>query len=438
MPTPGGPKLVLDAFLRVSPDEDLVAIWLETTLTPELFALASHLAERLGYLGRAESIVIARSLVHLASDLQINCLPGPSLQPGSVSVEVLGSLPAEAYRSLRADLLQLNSDRPRSKKRLAFEATLPETLVEAIQVDTPALQAVGWSSPPAGRHVLYHRPEVGARAPTRRDRVKLPSPLPTIARLVLAGRPLPRIEDTVKIGETFRLAVMGLIKGDVPPAISGRDATGMPSRNPHHRHAFFLAEDVDDDGLIDHLVLSVSDGLAEPARTALDRLRRLWIAGPRSADAEDEPERGRKEWRVALEGFGDPADFPDCSLLRACDRWESVTPYLRSWHLKTRDLEVETLEMVREECRRREIPLRLAEPLKHGRSIAVHGNQINVLRFYRFRSRRGLIQPDRSGAALLLTFEQPVFGPIALGFGCHFGLGLFANAGSKGAARGSN
>jgi CRISPR-associated protein Csb2 len=116
MPTPGGPKLVLDAFLRVSPDEDLVAIWLETTLTPELFALASHLAERLGYLGRAESIVIARSLVHLASDLQINCLPGPSLQPGSVSVEVLGSLPAEAYRSLRADLLQLNSDRPRSRQ----------------------------------------------------------------------------------------------------------------------------------------------------------------------------------------------------------------------------------------------------------------------------------------------------------------------------------
>jgi CRISPR-associated protein Csb2 len=34
------------------------------------------------------------------------------------------------------------------------------------------------------------------------------------------------------------------------------------------------------------------------------------------------------------------------------------------------------------------------------------------------------------GLSLRLTFEQPVRGPIALGFGSHFGLGLFEPEGA--------
>jgi len=47
------------------------------------------------------------------------------------------------------------------------------------------------------------------------------------------------------------------------------------------------------------------------------------------------------------------------------------------------------------------------------------------LDFRRFRSKRGLEQPDRQGSMLRLEFPEPVGGPVALGFGCHFGLGLF-------------
>jgi hypothetical protein len=31
---------------------------------------------------------------------------------------------------------------------------------------------------------------------------------------------------------------------------------------------------------------------------------------------------------------------------------------------------------------------------------------------------------DRSGSSLTLSFEKPISGPLALGFGCHYGLGL--------------
>ena len=44
------------------------------------------------------------------------------------------------------------------------------------------------------------------------------------------------------------------------------------------------------------------------------------------------------------------------------------------------------------------------------------------------RRKRGVVQPDTLGRLLELRFARPVRGPIALGFACHFGLGLFTPA----------
>jgi CRISPR-associated protein Csb2 len=53
------------------------------------------------------------------------------------------------------------------------------------------------------------------------------------------------------------------------------------------------------------------------------------------------------------------------------------------------------------------------------------GRKRRPIHFQRFRSRRGLSQPDRLGGFWRLTFPEPVEGPLALGFACHYGLGLF-------------
>ena len=34
-------------------------------------------------------------------------------------------------------------------------------------------------------------------------------------------------------------------------------------------------------------------------------------------------------------------------------------------------------------------------------------------------------QPDTRGSFWRLSFPTPIDGPLALGFGCHYGLGLF-------------
>jgi CRISPR-associated protein Csb2 len=87
--------------------------------------------------------------------------------------------------------------------------------------------------------------------------------------------------------------------------------------------------------------------------------------------------------------------------------------------------------MVRLECSRRE--LQLPEVHRDGKNLGTAtGREVraadtwrNTLAFHRFRSRRGLEQPDCTGTALRLSFPAVIPGPVALGFASHFGLGLF-------------
>ena len=64
--------------------------------------------------------------------------------------------------------------------------------------------------------------------------------------------------------------------------------------------------------------------------------------------------------------------------------------------------------------------------------VEVHGNRRRALQYHRFRSRGReraedavRIGSDPHGALLRVHFPEPVSGPVALGYGCHFGLGLF-------------
>jgi CRISPR-associated protein Csb2 len=432
-------KLVFDAFYRVDPNAELIVAWPDLQLSPDLLALAGHLSERIGYLGRAEALVIARVSDGDISPDRYNATPSEQAAPGQALVDVLTPYSAAAYAAVRPGLLALNSDKAGSARRQVFERTLPAALPDALEVETSQIQAAGWSQPPAGRAVLYTRPNVGPRPSgrARRPSIERDDNRPTVARLLLAGRPLPRIEDAVKIGEVFRQALIQRISrlgSSVPPAITGRDDNGDPLRDAAHRHGFYLPEDDDEDGFIDHLILYVRDGLERSVRRGVEDLRRLWVSDRGARRSEDEDfqkneDDGRQEWRLALEGYGHPEGFPDSNLLRCSTNWVSVTPYLRPWHAKVSPPEIETARMVEKECQQRGLALDKVEfdpdQTGLGRSVAIAGRRRNVLHFHRFRSRRGLTQPDRSGAALRLTFTKPIKGPLALGFGCHFGLGLF-------------
>ncbi len=423
MPAPTDKKLIYDAFLRFDSHAELTVAWPNVSLTTEQEAMAAHLLQRLGYFGRAESWAEGRIAENWSGEVNA-CPRSPNTSPSadSVPVDVTVSLTPASWAERRERLLAESREKTKAK-RAAIEATLPERLSEALAVDTGKWQQVGWSNPPPLRRIVYDRSPIGPLPPPGRRRSVFRSRQqpghPEMARFVLAGRPHPRIEDALRIGEIARLALMSG-NGDPPPELSGRNADGPQRHDPAHAHAFFLPEDADDDGFIDHLIVFCRCGFSEEARMRLDRLNKLWLA---HGHADGEGVRGRKEWRLALEDIAAPEAFAKVSALVGPARsWMSATPYLTPWHRK-KNLGV--VEQVSREIERRGVFPALTDISISQRN----SSNRRAIEFHRFRSRRGLPQTDTLGSFLCLNFADPVLGPFALGFACHYGLGMFVAVG---------
>ncbi|HEB94184.1 MAG TPA: type I-U CRISPR-associated protein Cas5/Cas6 [Gammaproteobacteria bacterium] len=410
----GNTSLVFDAFARVNPQDELVMAWPELELAAELGALLDDLLHKLGYLGRAESWVEARRLPDEELPETFQCRPGENpvdTDTGEIVGEVVRLLAPQShqtYQRWRQGFVGAEISEQKGKKKKLLQQTSPESLTRALCLDTSELQKAGWSQPPAGTFVNYLRPVDCLRPKLARPKTHTRSV--TTARFMLVGKPRPRIEDAVRIGERFRAALMGKAKyvldgeNNIPSELSGHNL----GQNKRHDHAFYLPEDADADGRIDHILLHASGGLSAATQRVLARFNVL---------------RGRqgREWQVILEGVGTAGDFYAGSRYIGEDVvWQSVTPYLHPWFAKKRF----TLEdQIRRECRERGLiePARI-ECLE---SVTVKGRARRVIHFHRFRNKRGLTQPDTRGSFLRLYFSQPLNGPLALGFGCHFGLGLF-------------
>lgn len=461
MPQAHGEKaLIFDAFLRMPEHATVVVAWPDVTLDADLFTLVADLATAIGYLGRAESWTECEALDDWRD--KPNC---GAMQAGfsGDTVRLLASLSPAAYATERqrlvADERQRTSSAAKkqpSKKRLeqltaaslqskaSGRDTLPERLIDALTLDTADWQDRGWPRPPAAREVLYARAKAAAvgTAPlvrNRRPRSHIKSGAPTVARFLLAGRPRPRVEDTVKIGELMRLAALsqfgwqhddasGRRVPGAPWQISGRGADGKPLRDPSHSHAFWLPEDADSDGLIDHISVFVAGGIDHDIRVKLDRITHLWLEPKQQVEDGRADVTGAREWRLALEGFGKSVDFSSSpGIFGGSTRWRSATPFLATGHLKTTGYAGEFRRLVKRTGMDRRFGFDAAEiEISKLQEISIRGTGRRTLHFHRFRSRGRETQYDAAGVFLDVLFPVPVDGPLALGYGSHFGLGLFS------------
>ena len=455
----GKTTLVFDAFARIPEQGSIVAAWPAVTLNVNLFSLATDLAEAIGYLGRAESWTECETLDDW--DDEPNCCPVDTGLLGDF-VRLLAPLQPAVYSGERSRLIACEKERirnaakkPPSEKKLETEIakafrskasgldTLPKRLVDALALDTADHQDRGWHRPSAAREVLYTRVEQAAlvvmpRIRKRRVMSNTNAKMPTLARYLLAGRPRPRVEDTVRIGELMRLAALsqfgwqqGASSGrripKAPWQISGRDADGKPLRDPAHRHAFWLPEDADSDGLIDHISVFIPDGIDRDIQTKLDRITRLWTERTRRADDDNVDLAAAEEWRLALEGFGNPSDFASSAPIFQCSTcWRSATPFLAAGHLKAERYAGEFRRLIRRTGMDQKLGFDGAKvDVRELTNVDIGGATRHALHFHRFRARGREKQFDTTGALLEVTFPVPVNGPLAMGYGSHFGLGLF-------------
>jgi len=451
MPQRSGTSLVFDTFLAVGSQESrvqIVVVWRDVELSKDEETMLDWLLGQLQYLGRAESWVEARRLV--IWDGAVNCFPTDREASHAASfggahdqwdqVPVLAPVTSEAYSMWLAGYRSAQSQGPAVKKRGTSSRTAapPDDMYTALCVETSSLEKEGWSQPPGSQWAQYW-----LRAPDHpvknRDSTDV-WPCES-ARFVISGVVLPKVEDAIEVGNLLRLALMSRSQDGSAGLLSGRGPDGTPAEDSQ---VYFLPEDSDGDGLIDHLLFYCQSGVTPDVKRALVELRYLVTRHGHAKEREmlessdDAPTRkskGSGRWEVFLESLGTAEKVSvACNLLQRSATWTSRTPYFHPWHRKKHG-QFGPEEQIRKEAALRGMPevlqvdfltdLRTDSHLAGGSTAA--GRILYKAAFRRVRSGSPMLvtMPDHYGTFARITFADEVTGPVTLGYGCHYGLGLF-------------
>jgi CRISPR-associated protein Csb2 len=402
--------------------------------------LFRRLVETIGYLGRSESWIDARVIEDVEFDSQHSAYPhaegmhpGPSWEQVALTAPIdpsvyqrwqqerveqaLKDLPLPAGKKTPAKALQ--------KKRDAAVAPYPSDLIECLQKDTNWWKKEhNWSQPPGSQRVLYWRPSDAIqvatpplRQPRREHRVEVMLlALSTPSRNKSA---LPHVSRTLPQAELIHRSIVGRAGGGQRihcPELTGRDEAGQPLQDGH-RHAHVLPLDLDGDQHLDHILIYARMGLGSRAQAAVRSLKRTWSKGGVNLQVSFVGAGCLTQLRVVQESLskGIEAVLGPTEGSRV---WISQTPFVPPRHLKSGGKNTLSGQVVAE-LESRGLPV--ASSIK-----CIETENIRPLRhFVRVRRHGGNAPPLDVGFELRMEFPEPVSGPLTLGYGAHFGLGLF-------------
>ena len=396
--------LVIDSFVAVKPKDPLYALWPNVELTSQQRDDLDGILRNMPYLGRAESWVAAELAPDFAGEAD--------------------SFPMETGAIPDGDWEIVQTLTPITPVRLSD-----------LEVETSDLRRNGRIDPEGAEWWAYVR---------RRDcftESLRPSPrLPDrggaaqVVRFALAGKVLPMAFDTLRWGELARRCAMSRYgrnnNGEVCQALSGKDSSGTPLKG--HEHAFYLPTDEDGDGRLDHLTICTPSGLAAREFQAVVSMDTL------NSGSHREP------LQLAYQSHGAASDFTGVSpLFDSARTWRSLTPYILTRHVKFRgprdtNGRREMVDSPREQIVR-EFSLRWpagpglvrvsVQDLKERIAPMREGQSTGFRPFDYFTRKRGGGSNGGGAFHFEIEFDRPISGPLALGFACHQGLGVFIPAG---------
>ena len=427
---------IFDTFVHVAPEQYITVLWPVDIDCGQRELLAALLGG-LNYLGRAESLVEAILLptsAELPAAVSRPISEESPLRRDEQPIRLLAPLTPADYNTWVQERTG-NKPKPKGGKK-GKGAELPASLFDALLVETSDLKAAGWSQPPGSKWVDYARPAEPFQIAPRREPVP-DDRLPTIARFAIVSAVPPGITQALSLGERFHRA---LVSRCPSPVFTGCNESGNPLSG--HSHAHYLSEADPDRGTVKFLTIYARMGFDADARRALEKLRQTW-----GFDGHD--------LQLILLGTGERNEFseqhrsPGTRLLDSANVWISHTPFVPTRHLKTRkngepkrDASGLAIGSPEHELRRllqEESKLRVAA----GESAFPEVISVEPVPTAKFGSRRipwldyqrtrkygnGQHAMGNRGFGFRITFSDEVSGPLAFGYGAHFGLGLFVPAG---------
>lgn len=410
-PKGGGTDKVLDTFAAMARGATLWIMWPGALESDQRAALAT-LCDRLTYLGRAESVCIAR----LAGDDEPTATSPDHTRVTAPRATLGAGEPGVA-------------DNPSGQGRAVLAVARPLS-INALEVRPQQLRRSGHREPPGSRRVIY--PEV-AEAEVVRPGRRVVTRQATAVRMRVTGPALPSPRATLALTDALRNAALKTFgpaqTGRSSVQLFGKDRDGR--HDDDHRHAHYLA--FTSQGAtrpsLDTLVVWAPGGLDGPAVEALSQVRKLWL--PRGI-GDFQP------CRVAVEAIGDTADVaPELCGTDApptARRWHSLTPYIPPRHVRRQP----TWDAHAEAYLRRDLaaagypspvamrPVTSADGAGPGNERRGRNRRPSEpwLAFRRHRTKENL-RSARRATGFEIEFEEPAPGPLCLGALRHLGMGLF-------------
>jgi len=417
---------IYDTFVNVS---DPIKVCWDIDISKEKRNALKLLCSRLGYLGRAESVVEAT----VSDDIDKTTLNSYPLDEGKPIpdkmelIRLLSPMDNGSYENWKnnynigessstAKNSGKKSTKGRSKGKKNVE--LPSDIFAALHCDTADLQADGWQSPPGSRFIDYVRPRHCFEVkPVFVSRCTV---RPKVARFKITSSVPPRILNAISVAERIHQAILSRYKDTpVPEVFSGRGADGKPLTGHRHLHIFCEANGKRDE--ITHATLYAKDGFGPQERRTIESLKKVWG-------------HGGYDIQIVLIDFGEPDSFPDCDLFGESQVWQSFTPFVatthprfykdgrpkldeQGWHIGSPSHNLRKLISEND----------LPEPSKieYINVLELHGRKLHWLQFKTFRDKGEGISAGQPPAGFKITFPEKITGPLAFGYGAHFGLGLF-------------
>lgn len=382
-------ELVLDPFVAVSERQATAyAIWDDVTLADHDLLLLETVCERISTLGKSGSICS----IHVAAQT-------PAHDPDHVHVDI-------AARSLNAGLSIRRLGAAADMRGNGLFQCLSSSIVDPRYDGSRQVLGTVWfdyALPASKTLLLDHRPAMRPmHAHVERFAI-------TVAR----STQLPPLTSAIRVAELMRAAAMKTYttreQEDAPPVLSGKSGRNVSARS--HRHAYFLPQDIDEDGRIDHIDIVFPEAYSHEVHRAVLAVHELWSRDIDLAGNE----------RLVIRNVGEAE-------LTVSSTWRSLTPFVldRYPRRNAKDDGVTAPDspeaQLRRSLRHHGLPEPQAVTLSRDPIVRYHGSPIPLEHFRRTRKSDPVLPMYHA----TIQFATPQQGPIALGRYAHFGLGQFA------------
>lgn len=396
-----------DTFVSLNPKEAIVWVWRDAELNESDRENLAKLLRNLGTFGRSESWCEAELIENFTKE--INSSPVSSDDSFSGGKEMI---------------------------RLLMPNEKGDELFENLRIETSTMRGKNKQLEPNGSRWVTYQRKSNLLTPRRIAPRRKPESKPiTVARFALSANILPLVTKSLPFAELVRRALISSrVSNEHSEVICGKLKDGTPLENHQHAHYIPTSENSDNIGRIDRLTIYAPRGFNPDDVAALGNMPPVkW-------------RESRTNVRLILTGLGEVKDFAaeDKKVLLfqkpvKSFKFRSATPFSLPYFPtrgggKAARPKDSPEGQLRRELRRRGLPEPIRVTATKGffetlAPIKNVGEKSPRFRWLEFSYRRfnGTAGNGLAGFEIEFAPEdlEKINQPLALGFGCHFGLGLF-------------